>query len=86
MRFFLMSQGSLNPKIRFLGKKKNVLGSSLTDKQTHRQTDTHEREYRGGHPFGGLGFFPSKSVQNISYLRISVSGNSSHSYPLIGRK
>ena len=34
--FFLMSQGSLNPKIRFLGQK-----------ETDRQTDRHGSEYRG---------------------------------------
>ena len=36
MRFFLMSQGSLNPKIRFLGQKM----CSVARLQTHRQTHT----------------------------------------------
>ena len=36
MSFFLMSQGSLNPKIRFLGQKM----CSVARLQTHRQTDT----------------------------------------------
>ena len=35
MRFFLMSQGSFNPKIRFLGQKVWPVGRS----RTHRQTD-----------------------------------------------
>ena len=46
MRFFLMFQGSLDQKIRFLGQKV----SSVARRQTHRHTDTHECEYRG-HPF-----------------------------------
>ena len=41
--FFLMSQGSFNPKIRFLGQKV----CSVACDQTH----THESEYRG-HPSG----------------------------------
>ena len=44
MRFFLMSQGSLNPKIRFLGQKVCPVTWLHTDKQTevgiaHSQTD-----------------------------------------------
>ena len=39
MRFFLMSQGSLDPKITFLCQKV----CSVADRQTHR----HESEYRG---------------------------------------
>ena len=34
-----MSQGSLNPKIRFLGQKM----CSVARRQTHRQTDTHTK-------------------------------------------
>ena len=37
--FFLMSQGSLNPKIRFLGQKVCPVAHSHTDRQTHRHTD-----------------------------------------------
>ena len=54
MRFFLMSQGSLNPKIRFLGQKM----CSAARGRTHRQTETHESENRG-HPFRVSGIFPS---------------------------
>ena len=38
MCFFLMSQGSLDPKIRFLGQ--NVCSYTQTDTQTDRQTHT----------------------------------------------
>ena len=34
MRFFLMSQGSLNPKIRFLGQKVWPVACAQTDRQT----------------------------------------------------
>ena len=40
MRFFLMAQGSLDPKIRFLGQKVCSVARVQTDTQTHRQTDT----------------------------------------------
>ena len=40
MRFFLMSQGSLDPKIRFIGQKVCSVARVQTDRQTHRQTDT----------------------------------------------
>ena len=39
MRFFLMSQGSLNPKIRFLGQKVWPVARSHTDRHTDRQTE-----------------------------------------------
>ena len=58
MRFFLMSQESLNPRIRFLGKKKPVTSSSRTD----GDTDTHESDYRG-HPFRVSEVFPSTCHQ-----------------------
>ena len=41
MRFFLMSQGSLDPKIRFIGQKV----CSVAREQTDTQTDTHESDY-----------------------------------------
>ena len=40
MRFFLMSQGSLNPKIRFLGQKVCPVARGQTDRQTDGQTHT----------------------------------------------
>ena len=38
MRFFLMSQGSFHPKIRFLSQKVCPVACLHTDKQTHRHT------------------------------------------------
>ena len=53
--FFLMSQGSLDPKIRFLGQKvcsvarvqtdRHTHAHTQTDSQTDRQTDRRESEY-----------------------------------------
>ena len=70
MRFFLMSQGSLDPKIRFIGQKV----CSVARVHTDRQTDRHESEYRG-HPFRVSGIFPSpyhqgsvQYFQNIMFL------------------
>ena len=40
MCFFLMSQGSLNPKIRFLGQKMCSVARVRTDRHTDRQTHT----------------------------------------------
>ena len=60
--FFLMCQGSLNPKIRFLGQKMCSAARGRTDRQTDRQTDTHESENRG-HPFRVSGIFPSTCHQ-----------------------
>ena len=72
MRFFLMSQGSFSPKIRFLGQKV----CSVARSQTDRQTDRHESEYRG-HPFRVSGIFPSTyhqgSVQYSQFYFESVS-------------
>ena len=53
-----MSQGSLDPKIKFLGQKVCSVARVHTDRQTHTQTDRHESEYRG-HPFSVSGMFPS---------------------------
>ena len=43
MRFFLMSQGSLNQKIKFLGQKMLSVARERTDTQTDRQTHTHTK-------------------------------------------
>ena len=48
MRFFLMSQGSFNPKIRFLCQK--VCPVARPQTQTHTHIDTHESDC-WGHPF-----------------------------------
>ena len=52
--FFLMSQGTLDPKSRFLGQKMCFVARVQTD----TQTDKHESEYKG-HPFRVSGIFPS---------------------------
>ena len=43
--FFLMFQGSLDPKIMFLGQKVSSVALVQTDGQTDRRTDRHESEY-----------------------------------------
>ena len=48
--FFLKSQGSFNPKIRFLCQK-SVFCSPITDRQKHRQTHTNVTTMGSGHPF-----------------------------------
>ena len=45
MRFFLMSQGSLDPKIRFIGQKVCSVARVQTDTQTDRHTYTDRRTY-----------------------------------------
>ena len=40
MRFFLMSQRSLNPKIRFLGQKVWPVAREQTDRRTHTKVKT----------------------------------------------
>ena len=75
MRFFLMSQGSLNPKIRFLGQKVCPVARERTYRQTDRQTDRHESDYCG-HPFRVSGVFPSTyhqgSAQQQQYFSWEV--------------
>ena len=54
MRFFLMSQGSLGPKIRFIGQKVCSVARVHTDRQTDTKVNTED-----GHPFRVSGMFPS---------------------------
>ena len=69
MCFFLMSQGSLDPKIRFIGQKV----CSVARVQTDTQTDRHESEYRG-HPFRVSGIFPSTYHQGSAQWHFSGFG------------
>ena len=67
-----MSQGSLNPKIRFLGQKVWPVARS----QTHRRTDTQSDYW--GHRFRVSGFFPSiyhqGSAQYVSMKNVPLIG------------
>ena len=49
MRFFFMSQGSFDPKIRFIGQKVCSVARAQTHRQTDRQTltHTHTHTHRG---------------------------------------
>ena len=80
MRFFLMSQGSLDPKIRFIGQKVCSVAREQTDKRTHTHThtDTHESEYRG-HPFRVSGIFPSTYHQGLVQQKVKT-GDSFHDF------
>ena len=42
MRFFLMSQGSLDPKIRFIGQKVCSVARVHTDRQTDTKVNTED--------------------------------------------
>ena len=68
MRFFLMSQGSLNPKIRFQGQKVWPVARSQTD----GRTDIHEREYRG-HPFNVSEVCPSTNHQGSVHESLKIA-------------
>ena len=61
MRFFLMSQGSLNPKIRFLGQKMCSAARGRTD----RQTDRHTRKCKQRTPFQVFRIFFQICLQPI---------------------
>ena len=69
MRFFLMSQGSFNPKIRFLDQKVCPVARPQTHRHTHRQTDTQSDYW--GHPFRVSGFFPSTYHQGSAQLHLA---------------
>ena len=66
-----MSQGSLNPKIRFLGQKVCLVARGRTDRQTDTHTDTHESDYCG-HPFRVSGVLPSTYHQGSAKKTIST--------------
>ena len=58
MRFFLMSQWSFNPKIRFLGQKVCHVARPQTHTQTHIHTHRHTRKWILRAPFQGFRIFP----------------------------
>ena len=65
--FFLISQGSLNPKIRFLGQKLCPVALVWMGRQ--------ESENRG-HPFRVSGFFPSSYHQgSVQYGEVGGGGS-----------
>ena len=66
MRFFLMSQGSLNPKIRFLGQKLCPVARSQTHRQTDIQTDIQSNYW--GHPFRIFSFNLSSRIGPIIFI------------------
>ena len=51
MSFFLMSQGSFDPKIRFIGQKVCSVARVQTDRQTDTHTDTQTRKWIQRTPF-----------------------------------
>ena len=53
-----MFQGPLKQKIRFLAQKMCPVARGQINKQTNRQTDRHENDYRG-HPIGSQDTVPS---------------------------
>ena len=65
-----MSQGSLNPKIRFLGQKMWPVARS----QTHRHTDRRTQSDYWGHSFRVSGFFPSTYHQGSAQQTQAQSG------------
>ena len=67
MRFFLMSQGSLNPKIRLLSQKVCPVSCLHTDTHTDRQNDYC------GHPFRVSGFFLQPIIKDRPNDLIFVS-------------
>ena len=69
MRFFLMSQGSLDPKIRFIGQKVCSVASVQTHRQTDKKVNTEDTL---------SGFFPSTyhqgSAQKIFRVTVIIKG------------
>ena len=76
MRFFLMSQGSFNPKISFLGQKVCSVARLHTDRQTDTQTEWLLRT-----PFQGFMIFSFSLSSRIGPKCISFSCFKDHSTP-----
>ena len=67
MRFFLMSQGSLDPKIRFIGQKVCSVARVQTDRQTDTKVKT-EDTLSGFQDFFKLSFNLQGAVQHFCAL------------------
>ena len=72
--FFFISQGSLNPKIRFLGQKVRLVA--------REQTDGHESDYCG-HPFRVSGVFPTTYHQGSAQYHDLYVNESSQQHTII---
>ena len=70
--FFLMSQGSFNPKIRFLGQKVCPVARVRTDGQTDGQTDT--KVTTEGTLSGFQEFFLQPIIKDRPGLAVEVNG------------
>ena len=70
MRFFLMSQGSFNRKISFLGQEVCSVAREHTDRQTDRQTDTHTKVTTVCTLSGFQEFFPSTYHQESAQKKV----------------
>ena len=76
MRFFLMSQGSLDPKIRFLGQKVCSIARVQTDGQTHRQTDTKVNTETLFQGFRNVSIIKDRSKKHyVQHILINVPEN-----------
>ena len=71
--FFLMSQGSFNLKIRFLGQKVCHVARPQTHTQTHIHTYRHTRKWILRAPFQGFKIFPFNLSSRIGPILITAS-------------
>ena len=62
---FLFPHGSINPKIRIPSQNVSPVAFLLTHKKTQRRIDKHESEYRG-HPFSASGIFIHPIIKDRS--------------------
>ena len=69
MRFFLMSQGSLDPKIRFLGQKVCSVAREHTDRHTH----THTKVTTEGTLSGFQEFFLQPIIKDFCIATMDIS-------------
>ena len=72
MRFFLMSQGSYNPKIRFLGQKVCPVARLRTDTQTDTKVNTVEDTLSGFQKFFLQPIIKERSKNDIKYVKCTL--------------